>query len=86
MNSETIHLIATTRRSTREETFTLRRIALHRGQGFKIAGHGIGDVHEDWVDGIKDDWPAVHAIIEASKVTYGEDIAAFLCFMAVRLV
>ena len=44
------------------------------------------DAHEDWVDRIKDDWPAVHAVIETSKMAYGEDIAAFLCFMDVRLI
>ena len=63
-----------------------RRTVWPMARGSKTAGHGIGDVHENWVDGIKDDWPAIHAIIEASKVTYGDDIAAFLCFMAVRLV
>ena len=42
-------------------------------------------MEQAWVDQIEDDWPAVHAVIEASKATYGQDMAAFLCFMGVRL-
>jgi site-specific DNA-methyltransferase (adenine-specific) len=42
-------------------------------------------VEQEWVDRIADDWPAVHAVIEAAKITYGEDMAAFLCFLGVRL-
>ena len=37
------------------------------------------------MDQIEDDWPAVHAAIEAAKTSYGQDMAAFLCFMGVRL-
>ena len=42
-------------------------------------------MEQAWVDQIEDDWPTVHAVIEASKATYGQDMAAFLCFMGVRL-
>lgn len=43
------------------------------------------DVHDDWVNTIKTDWPGVHAIIEAAKIAYGMDMAAFLCWLGVRI-
>ena len=43
------------------------------------------DVHDDWLDQLQDDHPAVWAVIDWSRMTYGDDMGAFLCFMAVRL-
>ena len=43
------------------------------------------DVHEDWVDQITDDFPRVMNVINGSRNSYGDDMGAFLCFMAVRL-
>ena len=43
------------------------------------------DVHQEWVDAIKDDWPAVWAVIDAARVAAGADMAAFLCWLGVRL-
>ena len=58
------------------------------------------DVHQDWVDKIKDDLPPVWEVIDAANAVYmrktkknlkrpreevGSDMGAFLCFMAVRL-
>ena len=37
------------------------------------------------MDQITDDWPHVMNVINGSKQSYGEDMGAFLCFMAVRL-
>ena len=42
-------------------------------------------MEQAWADQIEDDWPAVYAVIEAAKTSYGQDMAAFLCFMGVRL-
>ena len=43
------------------------------------------DVHDDWVDQITDDEPHVMNVINGSRKSYGDDMGAFLCFMAVRL-
>ena len=86
MDTETVHLIATDPPFNKGRDFHATPDSLADGARFQDRWSWDRDVHEDWVDGIKDDWPAIHAIIEASKVTYGDDIAAFLCFMAVRLV
>ena len=37
------------------------------------------------MDAIKDDWPAVWAVIDSTRVAAGEDMAAFLCWLGVRL-
>ena len=43
------------------------------------------EVHPKWLEEIKDDNPALFQVIEAARVCHGEDIAAFLCFLCVRL-
>ena len=43
------------------------------------------DVHNEWIDAIKSDKPGVHGVIEAAKTAYGWDMAAFLCWLGVRL-
>ncbi len=42
-------------------------------------------MHQEWVDAIQDDWPPVWAVIEAARAASGEDMAAFLCWLGVRL-
>ena len=59
--------------------------SLAAGARFQDRWSWADDVEQAWVDQIEDDWPAVHAVIEASKTSYGQDMAAFLCFMGVRL-
>ena len=86
INSETVDLIATDPPFNKGRDFHATPDSLAKGARFQDRWSWEADVHEEWVDSIKDDWPAVRAIIEASKVTYGEDIAAFLCFMGVRVV
>ncbi len=43
------------------------------------------DVHEEWIDHITDDHPNVMNVVQGSRSSYGDDMGAFLCFMAVRL-
>ena len=43
------------------------------------------EVHPKWLEEIKDDNPALFQVIEASRVCHGEDIAAFLSVLSVRL-
>ena len=43
------------------------------------------DVHPKWLEEIKDENPALHEVIQATRVCHDEDTAAFLCFLSVRL-
>ena len=43
------------------------------------------EVHPKWLETIQDGYPALHQVIEATKVVQDEDTAAFLCFLSVRI-
>ena len=43
------------------------------------------EVHPQWLEEIKDEHSALYQVIESTKVVQGEDTAAFLCFLSVRL-
>ena len=85
MNSESVHLIATDPPFNKGKDFHATPDSLAAGAKFQDRWSWAKDVEQAWVDQIEDDWPTVHAVIEASKATYGQDMAAFLCFMGVRL-
>ena len=86
MNSETIDLIATDPPFNKGRDFHATPDSLARGARFQDRWSWADDVEGEWVDRITDDWPAVHAVIEAARTTWGDDMAAFLCFMGVRLI
>ena len=44
------------------------------------------DIHPAWKMRIQDDYPSVHAVIEAAEACATENEAAYICFMAVRLI
>ena len=44
------------------------------------------DIHPDWKMAIEDDYPTVHAVIEAVEACASENEAAYIAFMAVRLI
>ena len=90
MNSETVDLIAT------DPPFNTKRNRAGSA-GFYVDNWKWGDtgklpdqwawneVHPVWLEQIKDDNPALYEVIEAARACHGEDIAAFLCFLSVRL-
>ncbi len=90
MNSETVDLIAT------DPPFNTRRNRAGTA-GFYVDNWKWGDtgilpdqwawneVHPVWLEQIKDDNPALYEVIDAARACHGEDIAAFLCFLSVRL-
>ncbi len=86
MNSETVHLIATDPPFNKGKDFHATPDSLADGAGFADRWSWDRDVHEEWVDQIQDDWPAVYAVIETSRASYGDDMAAFLCWLGVRLI
>ena len=85
LNSETIDLIATDPPFNKGRDFHATPDSLASGASFQDRWRWEEDVHEEWTDQIQDDHPAAWAVIEWSRMTYGDDMGAFLCFMAVRL-
>ena len=85
MNSESVHLIATDPPFNKGKDFHATPDSLAAGAKFQDRWSWANDVEQTWVDQIADDWPAVHAVIEAARVGYGQDMGAFLCFIGVRL-
>ena len=86
MNSETVDLIATDPPFNKGRDFHATPDSLATGAKFQDRWSWERDVHEDWLDLITDDHPDLMAVIQNSRKTYGDDMGAFLCFMAVRLV
>lgn len=85
MNSETVHLIATDPPFNKNRDFHATPDSLARGARFQDRWRWEDDVQEEWVDDIKDDWPAVWSVIQMARVSYGDDMGAFLCWLGVRL-
>ena len=44
------------------------------------------DVHEDWVTRIENDFPALAKVIDATRTAHSEGMAAYLTFMAIRII
>ena len=85
INSATIDLIATDPPFNKNQDFHATPDSLAKGAKFEDRWSWDRDVHQEWVDAIKDDWPAVWAVIDSTRVAAGEDMAAFLCWLGVRL-
>ena len=85
MNSETIDLIATDPPFNKSRDFHATPDTIAKGAKFSDRWSWERDVHAEWVDQIKDDWPAVWSVIGTARISYGDDMAAFLCFLGVRL-
>ena len=85
MNSASVHLIATDPPFNKGRDFHATPDSLAAGASFQDRWRWEADVHPEWVDSIQDDWPSAWAVIDWTRMTYGDDMAAFLCFMAVRL-
>ena len=85
MDSETVDLVATDPPFNKSRDFHATPDSLAAGARFEDRWSWDKDVHTEWVDSIKDDWPRAHAVIESTRVAYGEDMAAFLAWLAVRL-
>jgi len=85
INSGTIDLIATDPPFNKNRDFHATPDSLAKGAKFKDRWSWDDDVHPDWVDQIQDDWPATWEVVAASRTVYGDDMAAFLCWLGVRL-
>ena len=85
MNSNSVHLIATDPPFNKNRDFHATPDSLADGASFQDRWSWERDVHQEWVDQIKDDFPHVMEVINGSRASYGDDMGAFLCFMGVRM-
>ena len=85
MNTESVDLIATDPPFNKSRDFHATPDSLAAGASFQDRWSWERDVHRDWVDQITDDFPRVINVVQGSRNSYGDDMGAFLCFMAVRL-
>ena len=44
------------------------------------------DVREDWMQRIEDDYPALAKVIDAARYAHSEGMAAYLCYMGIRII
>ena len=86
MNSESVDLIATDPPFNKGRDFHATPDSLAAGARFQDRWSWEDDVEGEWIDQIRDDWPAVWDVIRAARVSWGDDMGAFLCFMGVRLI
>ncbi|MYH76447.1 MAG: site-specific DNA-methyltransferase [Acidimicrobiaceae bacterium] len=85
MNTATIDLIATDPPFNKGKDFHATPDSLAKGGKFQDRWRWDDDVEGEWIDQLQDDWPNVWRIIAAARGSWGDDLGAFLCFMAVRL-
>ena len=78
MNSETVDLIATDPPFNKGRDFHATPDSLAARARFQDRWSWEQDVHPDWVDGIKDDQPALYELIDLARTQKRDDLAAFL--------
>ena len=84
MNSGTVQLIATDPPFNKNRDFHSTPDSLTAGAGFQDRWRWDNEVHPEWLDQIKDDWPDVWLAVETAKGCHSMGMAAFMVFMAVR--
>ena len=85
MNSGAARLIATDPPFNKNRDFHATPDSLAKGARFTDRRRREADVHDEWEDAIRNNWPGVWAVIEAARAASGRDMAAFLCWLGVRL-
>ncbi len=85
MNSGTVHLIATDPPFNKNKDFHATPDSLAAGASFQDRWSWRDDLHDDWLIQIQRDNPDVWRVITTAKNVYGDDMAAFLCWLGVRL-
>jgi len=85
MNSESVHLIATDPPFNKNKDFHATPDSLAAGAKFQDRWSWIDDIHDDWLIKIMRDHPEFWSVITSAKMGYGDDMAAYLCWLGVRL-
>ena len=86
MNSGTVDLIATDPPFNKSKDFHATPDSLAAGAKFVDRWRWENDVHQEWVDAIKDDHPGLWQAIENGRGNHSPGMGAFLCWLGVRLV
>ena len=79
---KSIHLIAT------DPPFNKNR-QFHRaadGAGFSDKWSWEADVQPEWIERIRDQQPALWAVMETARFTHSQSMSAYLCWLGMRLV
>ncbi len=96
IDTETVDLIATDPPFKKDKKF--QGIGPSEGQSMKDtwSWHGDppgspgdgkkSDIHKEWLDHMREHWPALNEVIEAAYHAHSPSMAAFLAFMSVRLI
>ena len=85
LNSGTVNLIATDPPFNKNRDFHATPDSLASGAQFQDRWRWDEDVHDTWLIAIQRDEPEVWQVIMTAKSVWGDDMAAFLCWLAVRL-
>lgn len=85
MNSESVDLIATDPPFNKGRDFHATPDSLAAGAKFQDRWSWETDVHQDWIDQLKDDHPRLMEAIESARYAHSDGMGAYLCFMSVRL-
>ena len=86
MNSGTVNLIATDPPFNKGRDFHATPDKLTGNSAkFQDRWRWQDDIHEDWLVNLQSNEPEVWQVIIAAKEVYGDDMAAFLCWLGVRL-
>lgn len=85
MNSETVHLIATDPPFNKSRDFHATPDSVAQGARFQDRWSWRDDIHDEWLIEIQRDYPEVWSVITNAKQVYGDDMAAYLCWLGVRL-
>ena len=86
INSGTVNLIATDPPFNKNRDFHATPDSLARGARFVDRWRWDQDVHQEWVDEIQDDYLGVWQAIENGRINHSPSMAAFLCWLGVRLI
>lgn len=86
-DSESIDLIATDPPFNKGRDFHATPESLASGASFtdRWSWDDENDVQIEWLLSLQAHHPKVVAVIESARLVYGDDLAAFLCWMGVRL-
>ena len=86
MNSAIVDLVATDPPFNKAKDFHALLDSQASGATFTDRWDWNRDIRQEWIDTIKSNYPGVDATIVASRVTYGNSMAAFLCWLGIRLI
>ena len=54
--------------------------------GYKDIWSWENDIHEEWMNQLDANYEGISKVIDASRYVHGEDVAAYLCYIAIRLI